>query len=203
MTFDNGDGGVRSTSSPHQRGRVGQISASNRTRTTAKCSTKFHNQKGNFPPMSRTYSTKSAAGNRGHRGLVPEVKNAAGEFEPPFCLDKAASAEWDRIIAEAHWFTETDAVALADRCLCFSRLLAAEEDISKRGHVIPTRNGKVLNPSIRVARSYREALMKYDTQLGLTPSSRTRIPDVQRDDDAIDALELKLCGDWPPIEKAR
>jgi P27 family predicted phage terminase small subunit len=128
------------------------------------------------------------------------MKSIAAELVPPFPLDKTARAEWDRIIAEAHWLTETDTAAVADRCLCFSRLLAAERDISDRGHVIQTRNGNVLNPSIRVARSYRAALMKHDTALGLTPNSRARIPDLPPDD-GIDVLEMKLCGDWPPLRR--
>jgi P27 family predicted phage terminase small subunit len=122
--------------------------------------------------------------------------SATRELEPPFSLDQTARAEWDRIIAEAPWLTETDTGAVADRCVCFSRLLLAERDISNRGHVIQTRNGKVLNPSIRVARTYRAALMKHGSELGFTPSSRKRIPDLPPGD-GIDVLEMKLCGDWP------
>jgi hypothetical protein len=58
----------------------------------------------------------------------------------------------------------------------------------------------ILNPSIRVARTYRMALIKYDNELGPMSNSRARIPDLPPDD-GIDELEKKVCGDWPPLRR--
>ena len=121
----------------------------------------------------------------------------AGPFASPFPLDGLALTEWERIIAEAFWLRETDASALADRCLCFQRLHEAEEDIRKLGMTTGRRGRRTANPSVRFARQYRQAIQRYDEQLGLTTSARERLgpggPRTQAGD--IDPLEAALC--WP------
>jgi P27 family predicted phage terminase small subunit len=54
-------------------------------------------------------------------------------------------------------------------------MLEAERDITRRGVTVRTRNGLVANPNVRVARTYRAALQKYDSELGLSPVARERI----------------------------
>jgi P27 family predicted phage terminase small subunit len=154
----------------------------------------------------KPFLLKLAEGNRGRRKLKPGVDLPVGPFEPPFPLDGIALVEWERIVAAAFWLRETDSVAVADRCLCFQRLLEAEQDIRDRGTIVRTRNGKVANPSIRIARTYRVSIQRYDSELGLTASSRSRV-----DGDALpsgasmpahatkpmDPLERALCGNLP------
>ena len=147
-------------------------------------------------PKPKPFYLRVAEGNRGHRKLVPGVEPMAGPFVPAFPIDGIALQEFNRITAEAYWLRETEAVVITDRCLCFQRLLEAEEDIRQRGHVVRTRNGMTLNASIRVARAYRTALMRYDAELGLTPSARTRLadPPLPPLGSIDDPLERALCG---------
>src|ERR1017187_1803031 len=128
-----------------------------------------------------SYSLKVAQGNPGHDALPISVRAPEGAFDPPFQLEGDALVEWERIRLQAHWVRASDAVALADRCLCFARLLAAERDISDRGHTVKPRNGMVSNPSVRNARNYRAALQRYDAELGLTSTSRERIHTTEKD----------------------
>jgi P27 family predicted phage terminase small subunit len=152
----------------------------------------------------KPFLLKLAEGNRGRRKLSPGVDLPAGPFDPPFPLDGIALREWERIIAAAYWLRETDSVAVADRCLCFQRLLEAEQDIRDRGTIVRTRNGKVTNPSIRIARAYRISIQRYDSELGLTASSRGRVDGdgsmpnpPKQPGKPMDPLERALCGNLP------
>jgi P27 family predicted phage terminase small subunit len=117
-------------------------------------------------------------------------------FDPPFHLDGIALQEWQRILGSCYWLKESEAFAIADRCLCVARLLECELDIQTRGHVIRTRNGKVQNPSVRIARSYRISIQRHDDALGLTASSRGRLVEGEPTyPGGIDPIERALCGD--------
>ena len=131
-------------------------------------------------------------------GKIGRRKILAAPFSLPFPLDGLALQEWERIIHSAYWLKESESVAIADRCLCVQRVLECEEDIRQRGHVIKTRNGMVLNPSIRTARSYRISLQRHDETLGLTASSRGRLVEpvpTFEPGSMNDPLERALCGD--------
>lgn len=153
----------------------------------------------------KPFLLKLAEGNRGRRKLVPGVDLPPGPFPPPFPLDGVARGEWTRIVAMAYWLRPTDSVAIADRCLCFQRMLEAEQDIRDRGSIVRTRNGKVANPSIRIARSYRISVQRHDAELGLTASSRGRLegdvppsrPPGQEATAQMDPIERALCGKLP------
>jgi P27 family predicted phage terminase small subunit len=142
----------------------------------------------------KPYLLKASEGNRGHRKLKPPPVAPAGQFEPPFPLEGIARGEWDRILLEAPWLRASEAMALADRCLCFQRMMEAEQDIAKRGMVVRTRNGKVKNPSVQIARGYRLSVQKHDVELGLTWAARSRGGAEGDSFAAVDALEDKLCG---------
>jgi P27 family predicted phage terminase small subunit len=143
----------------------------------------------------KPYALKQAEGFRGHRQHVPGVEPLDDNFEPPFRLQKVARKEWKRLRCIAFWLRASDAAALADRCLCFERLLEAEADVLKRGQLVPGRDDTMVqNPSVRSARGYRQALMRYDSALGLTPTARAGI-DAGDPGDGIDRLEALLCGD--------
>jgi P27 family predicted phage terminase small subunit len=149
----------------------------------------------------KPFLLKLAEGNRGRRKLIPGVELPAGPFDPPFPLDGIALQEWERIIAAAYWLRETDAVAVADRCLCFQRMLECEQDVRDRGVLTRTRAGKVTNPSVRIARGYRTSIQRHDAELGLTASSRSRVSDDAQGPSSpgyVDPLERKLCGEEPP-----
>lgn len=153
----------------------------------------------------KPFFLKLTEGNRGHRTLKPGVDLPSGPFEPPFPLDGIALREWERITTVAYWLCESESAAIADRCLCFQRMLESEEDIRRRGVVVRTRNGNVANPSIRIARSYRLSIQRHDSELGLTASSRSRVdgdsvpnPNLPKQPGKpMDPLERALCGNLP------
>jgi P27 family predicted phage terminase small subunit len=123
-------------------------------------------------------------------------------FGPPMKLTKFARREWDRILGTAHWLRESESVALADRCLCFQRLQECERILQKEGLTVKDSRGETTHPVLRIARAYRSAMLRYDAELGLTPSSRAglHLPDAVPA--GMNALERALCSGRPidPIE---
>jgi P27 family predicted phage terminase small subunit len=146
----------------------------------------------------KSYEQKLAEGNPGRRPIVPGLEVPAGKFRPPIALGEVGLREWNRILSCAYWLRETEAVAIADRCLCFERMVECEEDVAKRGTTVRTRNGKVANPSIRIGKGYRASMQRYDVELGLMSSSRTRMGAAAPDpNQPMDPLEAALCGPLP------
>jgi P27 family predicted phage terminase small subunit len=135
------------------------------------------------------------------RLAVPQTR-----FKPPIQLGKVGRKEWKRVLSIAYWLRETEALAVADRCLCFERMVEAEDDIRKRGMQVRTKRGMVTNPSVRHSRTYRISLQRYDVELGLTTSSRTRVGEGMIGGSAIGTvqqakklspLEAALCAGRP------
>jgi P27 family predicted phage terminase small subunit len=85
--------------------------------------------------------------------------------------------------------TEADGPAFADMCLCLARLREAEEDISRRGLLVPGDRGMVKNPACQLAREYRAALQKWAARFGLDPASRSTM-DLARDGEGDEMEEL-------------
>jgi P27 family predicted phage terminase small subunit len=140
----------------------------------------------------KPYLLKESEGFRGHRSHAKGVDVPAGPFTSPLALEGDAKLEWDRILATTHWIRASEAGALADRCLCWQKLQAAEAEVGKTGFTVDTKEGVKLNPAVNAAKAYRQSLQRYDAELGLTSSSRTRVgSDAKRE---VDAIEAKLCG---------
>lgn len=150
-------------------------------------------------PKPKPFLLKATGGTRGRKKLTPEASLAPGEFAPPFPLPPIALREWKRILAEAGWLKQSQSVAIADRCICFQRMLEAEEDVQTRGIVTRTRNGKVKNPSVQIARQYRISLQRHDEVLGLTPAGQMRVDTMPTLFDSAnreeDPLERKISGE--------
>lgn len=150
---------------------------------------------------------RALEGNPRKRKALAGIPVPKTRFAPPIELGADGLREWERILGVAYWLRETEALAVADRCLCFERMVEAEADIRKRGMQLKTKRGPVTNPSVRHARSYRISLQRYDAELGLTTSSRTRVGEGVIGGPAIGApvqqtktmtpLELALCAGRP------
>jgi P27 family predicted phage terminase small subunit len=93
-----------------------------------------------------------------------------GDFSP------AARREWRRIgkiLRESHRLRPEDAGALAELVRCWDQVQLTEAEIAKTGLTITGRFGvQVENPLVRVAARYRDQLLRYQRQFGLTPGSR-------------------------------
>lgn len=99
--------------------------------------------------------------------------------EPPTFLSGYALEEWRRITPELHrmrLLSLVDINALAAYCLSYERWRTAEELAKVRGLVIEKR-GKLdrVNPLIALAERSAAQMVRYASEFGLTPASRSRI----------------------------
>ncbi|WP_108663811.1 phage terminase small subunit P27 family [Acuticoccus kandeliae] len=123
---------------------------------------------------------KRANGNPGKRKL--------NENEPqppstkPYCpehLSPTAKREWRRIAGTLHEMgvvTSVDRAALAAYCQAYGRWAEAEQKLAEGPTLIKTPSGYVQqSPWLGVANRQMELMVKYMSELGITPASRSRI----------------------------
>lgn len=143
-------------------------------------------------------------GNPGKRPIKASVKLPPAELvEPdwtavwPPVRDKAqqevnrrarevARTEWLRVVPvlqKTAGLAAVDVTILTDYCVCVARIDECERDISRRGMLIEGERGWQKNGSTTVAGQYRTQLKAYIGELGLSPSSRTRLTPPKGDDD--------------------
>src|SRR5215471_12192566 len=94
--------------------------------------------------------------------------------------DAVASAEWARVLPllrRAHAITEGDRGALLALCQQWSRYLEANGKVATAGMVVkaPTSGYPMPNPYIAIANKALGNCVKLWAELGLTPSSRSRV----------------------------
>lgn len=143
-------------------------------------------------------------GNRGRRP-IPETPGFAIGTTPPDTLDRRAKNEWRRLypdLVEAGILTKADRAAFAAYCSAWSRYQQAEAEIAKYvqqhgTNTYRTRSGvwKTI-PQVETARKEREDLRRWASELGLTPSARTRVA-VQTDSEKTNPLFEFLSGGSP------
>jgi P27 family predicted phage terminase small subunit len=120
------------------------------------------------------------------RGTARDDRTNRDEPQPvpalPTCpehLNDEARAEWTRLCAEMHdlgMLTKLDRIVLAAACACFARWAEAERQIAALGCVVRgTNGGAQLSPWLSVANKALEQMKGYLIELGLTPSSRSRV----------------------------
>jgi P27 family predicted phage terminase small subunit len=123
---------------------------------------------------------KLLEGNPGHRPINgAEPKPKRGLPTCPAHLNPSAKAEWKRLVQE---FQEIGILTLIDRgvlagyCQSWGRWVEAERKLKETPPLIKTPAGYVqLSPWLTIANREREFMLRYMAELGLTPSSRTRI----------------------------
>ena len=108
--------------------------------------------------------------------------------EPPDHLYDEAVAEWKRVapvLYKSGVLTTVDRTVLAAYCQCYARWIHAEEALAVMasrdrlktgGLVLQTANGNfVQNPLVGIASRAIGDMVKYAIDLGMTPSSRSRV----------------------------
>jgi P27 family predicted phage terminase small subunit len=135
---------------------------------------------GSRGPSPKPTALKERQGNPGKRALnrgEPAVKEAA--VRPPAHLGAAAKREWQRLrkkLAPAGLLTPLDANVLAMYCMAWARWVEAEEQLTRIGPVVKTKNGNLIqNPYLAVANRAMDQMLLYARELGMTPSARSRI----------------------------
>lgn len=104
---------------------------------------------------------------------------AQGSPSPPAWLKDEALEEWRRIspqLVSLGVVGKIDEAALAVYCLTYSQWLEAEEKIKEFGAVVATASGGVkINPWVTIANKLKSDMLKFLSEFGLTPSSRSRL----------------------------
>lgn len=124
-------------------------------------------------------------GNPGGRPLPehePEMPQASEAFdEPPaeLLVDLVAAAEWRRLaplLRKSQTTTEADRGSLLALCQQWSRYLEAHGKIAAAGMVVKSPSGYPMpNPYIGISNKALGNCVKLWAELGLTPSSRSRV----------------------------
>ena len=116
---------------------------------------------------------------RPHRLNKDEPKPTVAQPEPPAHLDERAKAKFvamAEMLARHGVMTELDAGALARYAVVWCRWVDAEAEIKRRGPVVKTEGGNVIqNPFLAVANKCLLQMAQLESEFGLTPSSRSRI----------------------------
>jgi P27 family predicted phage terminase small subunit len=130
----------------------------------------------------KTSSQRQLAGNPGHRPVndeEPQITTSADAYRavPPELTHPAAIAEWRRLVpllTAARQVSDADHSALMALCIEWGRYLEALSKVTTL--VVLTPSGYPMpNPYLSVATKALVACTKLWPELGLTPSSRTRV----------------------------
>ena len=123
---------------------------------------------------------KELEGNPGKRPL--NAHEPRPERKAPACpkwLEPEAKKEWRRLakkLEQLGVLTEADMSVFASYCQAYARWKAAEEIISSHGFISKTPSGYLQAiPHVAIAKEYARIMNRCAEQLGLTPSSRSRL----------------------------
>ncbi len=126
---------------------------------------------------------KILAGKPGHHPLnlrEPQPAIPTELPQPPLPLSRLARKEWERIgglLLSLRILTELDLSALAAYCVVYGRWVEAENDLRRRGVMVPAKPGSknlILNPFLSVSNKALQQMLRLLAEFGLTPSTRTR-----------------------------
>ena len=125
-------------------------------------------------------------GNAGKRAFnhdepqLPPLPDSVFDTPPPeLANNPAAQAEWlyqAPKLRKARQITASDRSALLALCIEWARYLAAIDGIERRGLIVQAPSGyPIPNPYLSIATRALQSCIKLWPELGLTPSSRSRV----------------------------
>ena len=124
---------------------------------------------------------KLAQGNPGHRPLnIDEPVHAPMDVTcPDDLVDPVARAEWDRVAptlsARGH-VTLVDRAVLVGYCVKYGQWRALESEARAHAFIVATPSGyPIPNPALGMANKVFGLMLKAAAELGITPSSRSRV----------------------------
>ncbi|MBI1207237.1 MAG: phage terminase small subunit P27 family [Azospirillum sp.] len=133
-------------------------------------------------------------GKRRRNAREPKPAAVAALPEPPSHLSDEAKAEWGRRgpeLVRQGILTALDTATFAAYCQAWGRWVQADEALNRiarsdeltRGLVMKTTNGNVIHsPFLGIANKAMADAVRYAAELGMTPSSRTRLAAAPADD---------------------
>jgi P27 family predicted phage terminase small subunit len=102
-----------------------------------------------------------------------------GGLSCPKHLNALAKKEWHRVVKdlrESGVLARVDRSALEAYCVVYARWLEAEEEVENKGiTAIGAKGGVIKNPAVTVAAQMLTLMHKFMAELGMTPSSRSRL----------------------------
>ena len=132
---------------------------------------------------------KKLEGNPGRRPMVRNTPQLEpGMPECPDWLEDDAREEWGRqapLLLKAGILTESDRAALTAYCIAWGRVKETEQDIQDKGLTEKSDGGvQFARAMVKIQDRAMNQMRAYATELGLTPSSRTRlhVPDPNQGD---------------------
>ncbi len=138
-------------------------------------------------PKPKSTAQRRLEGNPGKRALnaeepAPPPLDTDPKFDTPppeLVADRHARAEWSRL---APLLRKCKQITLADRgvliavCIEWSKYLTATAAVEKLGMIVPTPSGyPITNPYLAIANKALGQCNRLWVELGLTPSSRSRV----------------------------
>jgi P27 family predicted phage terminase small subunit len=125
-------------------------------------------------------SLKLLQGNPGKRPIRgSEPQPPRSQPSCPAHLSPTAKAEWKRLAQSLNkigLLTQVDRAALAAYCQAYGRWVEAERKLAETPVLLKTPAGYVQpSPYLSIANKQLELMAKFMAELGLTPSSRSRL----------------------------
>ena len=131
-------------------------------------------------PKPKPTHLKIIEGNPGNRPLnhkEPRPRKAIPKC--PEWMDPIARAEWRRVTKELKamgTLSTADRTLIITYCRTFSKWVNAEKVVIAKGYLMETPSGMIqANPYVGIANQAQKELRLLCAELGLTPSSRSRL----------------------------
>ena len=123
---------------------------------------------------------KLADGNSGKRKINGAEPKPPGSLpDCPEHLSVEAKAEWHRIaesLNQIGLLTQVDRTTMAAYCQCYGRWVEAEQRLAETPSILRMPSGYIQqSPWLTISNKQLELMVKYMSELGLTPASRSRL----------------------------
>lgn len=162
--------------------------------------------RGRKPIPTWRHTLEGNPGKRKRNTQEPQPPPLAEDDTPPpeLSVDPRAMAEWNRLLPmlrQGRQVTDADRAALLALCLEWSRYLTAIAKIASTSLIVMTPKGYPMqNPYLPVATKAFSNCAKLWPELGLTPSSRSRVKSPQTDDDPFAEFDRPLPVMLPKMQ---
>lgn len=127
-------------------------------------------------PKTQPLMLKELHGNPGDHALPTDVPEGVGAlWAPPDWFDELQRAQWDYALENAPpgLLTGTDREVLAIWCVAAVEHARAAQEVRKRGQVVKTRDGNVIqNPFLPIVNRQALIMMRAGAEMGFSPSAR-------------------------------
>lgn len=121
---------------------------------------------------------KELEGNPGKRKLNKKEPNPTGELlTPPIELTDEELKVWRECLAEAPkgLLKLVDGRLLARYCVSLCLWLEAREEVRENGFTVEGARGPIIAPAVNVMQKQEQSMRSCESELGFTPSSRSRL----------------------------